>query len=165
MSARGRTLLVAAAWLLAAAAALGAGARVEPSWGRLLFLIAAATALRIALRTIWHSARSARPGSRSAGPGQGQQAVVRLRGEITAVTVGRTGRRLSAVLAAGPPVLEIGLGRVTLLTRDGARVFFDAVRTAHATGIPVVISNAPTQPRATLHTLGLDRVVHYSNET
>ncbi|GGO59297.1 hypothetical protein GCM10012286_80580 [Streptomyces lasiicapitis] len=152
-------------WLLAAGAALGAGAYVEPSWGRLLCLIAAATALRIALRTVWHSARSARLEGRPAEHSQGRQAVVRLRGEITAVTVDRTGRRLSAVLAAHPPVLEIDLARVTLLTRDGTQVFFDAVRTAHATGIPIVISNARPQPRATLHTLGLDRVLHYSHDT
>ncbi|MFD9865102.1 STAS domain-containing protein [Streptomyces alboflavus] len=155
MSARGRNLLVAA-WLLTAAAAHGARARVELSWGRLLFLIA--TALRIALRTIWHSVRSARPG-------QGRQVVVRLRGEITASTAGGARRRLSAALAARPPLLEIDLARVTVLTRDGAQVFFDAVRTAHATGIPVVISNAHPQPRATLHALGLDWVVHYSNST
>jgi hypothetical protein len=117
MSARVRSLLVAGGWFLAAGAALGAGARVEPSWGKLLCVIAAATALRIALRTVWHAARFARPGDQSAGTGQGRWAVVHLRGEITAVTAGRAGRRLSAALAAGPPVLEIDLARVTLLTR------------------------------------------------
>ncbi|MFB8353025.1 STAS domain-containing protein [Streptomyces niveus] len=103
-----------------------------------------------------------RPGRRA---GQRRQAVVRLRGEITAVTVGRTGRQLSAALAVGPPVLEIDLARVTLLTRDGTEVFFGAVRTAQAAGIPVVISNARPRARATMHTIGLDRVLHYSHDT
>ncbi|KOV50863.1 hypothetical protein ADL00_42700 [Streptomyces sp. AS58] len=115
--------------------------------------------------TIWHRARSARPGGRSAGPGRERWAVVRLRGEIAAVTADRAGRRLSAALAACPPVLEIDLARVTLLTRDGTQVFFDAVRTAHTGGIPIVISNARPQARATLHTLGLDLVLHYSHDT
>ncbi|MFF1676189.1 STAS domain-containing protein [Streptomyces sp. NPDC058256] len=156
---------MAGAWLLTAGAALGVTVRVEPAWGRLLCLIIAATALRIALRTIWRSARSTRRVGPSAGTGQGRRAVVHLRGEITAGTAHRAGRRLSAALATGPPVLEIDLARVTLLTRDGTQIFFDAVRTAHAAGIPVVISNARPQARATLHTLGLDRVLHYTNDT
>ncbi|MFC9819741.1 STAS domain-containing protein [Streptomyces erythrochromogenes] len=87
--------------------------------------------------------------------------MVRLRGEITARTGKQAGRRLTAALATGPPALEIDLARVTLLTRDGTQVLFDALRTAHSHGIPVIVSHARPQARATLRTLGLDGVLRY----
>ncbi|MEU9290677.1 STAS domain-containing protein [Streptomyces sp. NPDC048275] len=160
MTARRRTLLAAGAWLLTTAVLVWTGTRVEPSWAQLLCLIAAAAALRTALHT-------ARPLARTAVSSKAQErrrAVVHLHGEINATTAGRARRQVADALAGGPAALEVDLTKVSVLTRDGTRVFFDAVSAARSADVPVVITGANTQVRSTLHTIGLDRLLHYTNE-
>jgi len=53
------------------------------------------------------------------------------------------------------------MSKVELLTSDGAMAFLAASRIAHQRGTEVTVCNASPQARATLHTLGLDRLQHY----
>ncbi|MFF4500408.1 STAS domain-containing protein [Streptomyces sp. NPDC001401] len=85
--------------------------------------------------------------------------VVRLTGEITSKNAGRIGRRLQDVLGTRPTVLEIDLGRVTYLSRDGGAAFFMALRAAREHSTRVIITHVRSQARRTLHELGLERVV------
>ena len=56
------------------------------------------------------------------------------------------------------------MSRAELLTSDGAMAFLAAARVAHEQGIDVTVRNASPQARATLHTLGLERIQHYHDE-
>jgi len=53
------------------------------------------------------------------------------------------------------------MSQVQLLTSDGPMAFLAAARVAHEQGTDVTVRNASAQARATLHTLGLDRLQHY----
>ena len=132
---------------------------ITPAWAKVLCLIAAAAALRTAAKTLWTAAR---PASRRVKP-QGP-AAVHLRGEISAATAGRTTRRLTDSLATRPTALDIDMSRVELLTSDGAMALLTAARIAHQQGTDITVRNASPQARATLHTLGLDRIQHYHDE-
>ncbi|MEU9284823.1 STAS domain-containing protein [Streptomyces sp. NPDC048275] len=147
-------LLIAAAWLLACALATAAAINFMPVWAKILCLIAAVTALRVAAKAVWSVAR---PASQQASQGP---LVVHLRGEITAATAGKTTQRLTDVLATRP----IDMFRVELLTNDGATAFLTAARIAHKQGTEIAVRNANPQARATLHVLGLDRVQQYHDE-
>ncbi|SDP81539.1 anti-anti-sigma factor [Streptomyces sp. cf386] len=151
-------LLIAAAWLLACALATAAAIHFMPVWAKILCLIAAATALRVAAKAVWSVAR---PASQRASQ---RPLVVHLRGEITATTAGKTTQRLTDALATRPRVLDIDMSRVELLTNDGATVFFAAARIAHKQGTEITVRNANPQARATLHVLGLDRLQQYHDE-
>ncbi|MGA5454081.1 hypothetical protein ACPCVO_46550 [Streptomyces umbrinus] len=132
MTTRRRALPAAGVWLLTTAVMIWAGTRVEPSWVELLCLIAAAAALRTALRT-------ARPLLRTAPSSEAQEwrrAVVQLHGEINTATAERAGRQLTDALAEGPVALEVDLTKVSILTRDSTRVFFDAVFAAGRPACP-----------------------------
>jgi anti-anti-sigma factor len=148
--------VAAAAWLLVCALATAAAILTTPAWGKILWLITAAAALRA---TVKYVRSAARDDSRRTGP-QGV-AAVRLRGEISAATAGKTTRRLTDALASRPTALDIDMSKVELLTSDGAMAFLAAARVAHAQGTHVAVRNASPQARATLHTLGLDRLQHY----
>ncbi|MCL8011379.1 STAS domain-containing protein [Streptomyces sp. AS02] len=149
-------LLTAAAWLLACALATAAAIHFTAVWTKMLCLIAAATALRIAAKAVWSAARPARASQ--------EPLVVHLRGEITAATADNATQRLADALAARPRALEIDMSRVELLTNDGATAFFAAARIAHKQGTEIIVRNANTQGRATLHVLGLDRLQQYRDE-
>ncbi|MGI3222703.1 STAS domain-containing protein [Streptomyces sp. GTA36] len=110
------------------------------------------------MKYAWSAAHSA---SRRAGPQEA--AVVHLRGEISASTADRTKRRLTDVLATRPTALDIDMAKVELLTSDGATAFLVAARLAHEQDIKVTVRNAHPQARTTLHTLGLDQLLHYSD--
>ncbi|WP_405956560.1 STAS domain-containing protein [Streptomyces phaeochromogenes] len=150
-------LLTAAAWLLACALATAAAIHITPAWAKVLCLIAAATALHTAAKTLW-TAHSASRQVKPQGP-----AAVYLGGEISAATAGRTTRRLTDALATRPTALDIDMSRVELLTSDGAMAFLAAARIAYQQGTDITVRNASPQARATLHTLGLDRLQHYHN--
>ena len=76
----------------------------------------------------------------------------------------RTTLRLTDALANRPKALDIDMSRAELLTSDGAMAFLAAARVAHEQGIDVTVRNASPQARATLHTLGLERIQHYHDE-
>ncbi|MGA5451989.1 STAS domain-containing protein [Streptomyces umbrinus] len=102
---------------------------------------------------------TARPplrGGKPQGPG-----IVHLRGEISAATAGQTTRHLTDALSTRPTALDIDMSQVELLTSDGAMAFLAAARIAHEQGTKVTVRHASPQARATLHTLGLDRLQHY----
>ncbi|MEU5323464.1 STAS domain-containing protein [Streptomyces sp. NPDC021056] len=149
-------LLPAAVWLLVCALATTAIFYVTPVWARTLCLIAAAAALRTAIRAVRRTARSAV--DRIPPP---RPSVVRLQGEITAATADRTARLLADALAARPTALEIDMSEVALLTRDGAMAFLPAHRLAHEEGVGVTVRNASPQARTAMSKLGLDQIQHY----
>ncbi|MFF0041599.1 STAS domain-containing protein [Streptomyces mirabilis] len=151
-----RHLLTAAAGLLVCALATTAVVHTTPPWAKVLCLIAAAAALRTAAKALWATGRPAL----HRGTPHGRR-VVRLRGEISAATAGKTTRRLTDVLATRPTALDIDMSKVELLTSDGAMAFLAAARVAHKQGTDVTVRNASPQARATLRTLGLDRLQHY----
>ncbi|MFC4610482.1 STAS domain-containing protein [Streptomyces maoxianensis] len=149
-------LATAAAWLLICVLATVALILTTPAWGKIPWLIAAAAALRTAVKYAWPAAR---PAFRRTGPHG--TAVVRLSGKIDAATADRTRRRLTDALATRPTALDIDMSKVELLTSDGAMAFLTTARIAHEQGIDVTVRNASPRARATLHTLGLDQLQHY----
>jgi anti-anti-sigma factor len=154
-----RRLLTAAAGLLVCTLATVAAIHITPVWAKTLCLIAAATALRTAAKALWPAARPTFRRHTSQGPG-----VVHLQGEISAATAGKTTCRLTDTLSTRPTALDIDMSQVNLLTSDGAMAFLAAARIAHEQGTAVTVRNASPQARATLHTLGLDRLQHYHGE-
>ncbi|MFD9445614.1 STAS domain-containing protein [Streptomyces sp. NPDC060006] len=82
----------------------------------------------------------------------------------SAATADKTTRQLTDALATRPGALEIDMSRIDVLTSCGAMAFLTAARIAHQQGTRVTIRNASPQARATLHTLGLDRLQQYHDE-
>ncbi|SDL02582.1 STAS domain-containing protein [Streptomyces indicus] len=155
-SATCRRRLTAAVWLALCVLATTGFIELAPAWARVVCLIAAATALRIAIKTLRLPGTPTMRGSTHATPD-----VVRLRGEISAETADATTRWLTVALSTRPATLEIDMSKVELLTRDGAMAFLTAARIAHKQRTEIIVRNASPQARTVLHTLGLDPHHHY----
>ncbi|MEU6304470.1 hypothetical protein [Streptomyces chartreusis] len=67
-------------------------------------------------------------------------------------------QRLTDALAGRPTALDIGMSKVGILTDDGAMTFLAAARIARTQGTQITVRNAGPQARATLHTLGRNRL-------
>ncbi|WP_436789690.1 STAS domain-containing protein [Yinghuangia sp. YIM S10712] len=92
-------------------------------------------------------------------PAYRDRAVVRLGGEIDYRNTARVLGELRKA-ATRASILEIDLSNVTLITSDGAMIFFDLVRSAPS-GLRVEISGATDAVRRRLSSLGVDHFVHY----
>lgn len=79
--------------------------------------------------------RQARPRSPQA------HEVLRLRGDLNARNAEATGRRLVALIDAGPDVLETDLAGVNRLSPDGCAALLMALRAARAPGTRLVITH------------------------
>lgn len=146
------------AWLLVAAVATGVGAWPEPVWLKIVLLIAAAAALRLALTGIWPKMRTTQ--SSAPVPG-GRRVRVRLYGEVDAVNAERYARDMKEALGSDTAVLEIDMSRVDHISRTGTPALFDTVSAARRADVRVVVSHASQPVRTMLHSVGLDRFVEY----
>ncbi|MEV8287842.1 STAS domain-containing protein [Streptomyces niveus] len=156
---RSGRLPTAGAWLLVAAVAVGAGAWPEPVYLKIVLLIAAATALRLALTGIWPQMRS----TQSSAPVPGGKLVrVRLYGEIDADNAERYARDMKEALGPDTAILEIDMSRVDHVSRTGTPALFDTVSAARRADVRVVVSHASQPVRTMLHSVGLDRFVEYN---
>jgi len=86
---------------------------------------------------------------------------VRLRGDIDASNADHVAQRLSTALRTAPGTIEIDLTRVIRITPNGSTALLVLARSAQERGTAVVIRNASGQPRAALHSVGLDRFLTY----
>ncbi|WP_327368004.1 STAS domain-containing protein [Streptomyces sp. NBC_01217] len=159
MNARRKKALTTTVWLAWTGAAVWTGVVADPYWLQITCLIAAATALRLALRGVRPATGHVRPGLRFGGG----RAVVRLKGDLTATSAENATRRLTEALDPPPSVLEIDLANVSSLGKDSIQALFTALRTAGEQGIPVLVSGANRQTRTTLHGKGLDRFFRYAD--
>lgn len=149
-----------ASWLALTAALVWAGTRLHSDAVQFLCLLAAAACLRMALLVAW-------PG-KHAGPGtrigeDSRPVVVKLRGEVTRRNADRVAHRITTALSPAPAQLQVDMRKVTLISSDGPQALFTAVRTARHRGVPVVIVGANAQVRSTLHHIGLDPLLTYSD--
>ncbi|MFI6898112.1 STAS domain-containing protein [Streptomyces sp. NPDC050256] len=159
MNQRHAYLAKAAAWLALTAVSVWAGAALHSDAAQLLCLLSAATGLRMMLVT----ARSLLYLHR--GIDVSAPAVVRLRGEITARNGQRFGRRITSALTSTPSQLQVDMRQVSLLTTEGTQALFTAVRNARHRETSVVVIGANAQVRSTLHRVGLDHFLTYTDKT
>ncbi|MBD9701145.1 STAS domain-containing protein [Streptomyces caniscabiei] len=87
-------------------------------------------------------------------PSSGRE-VVRLRGDLDARTVGRTGRHLLRMIEKGPDVLEVDLTELRHLSPVGCAAFFTAVRAARVRGTRLIITHPSDQARTAMRQIGL----------
>ncbi|MFG2599212.1 STAS domain-containing protein [Streptomyces sp. NPDC048462] len=159
MNARRERVLNAAVWLTVTGAAVWAGIVTEPYWLQFACLVAAAAALRLALRALWAHASHISPGMRF---GEGR-AVVRLSDDLTPASADKAARRLTEALDELPSVLEIDLSKVSTLGKDTTQVLFTGLRAAAERGVRVRVTGANRRVRTTLHGMGLDRFFRYTH--
>ncbi|WP_431682786.1 STAS domain-containing protein [Kitasatospora sp. KL5] len=88
---------------------------------------------------------------------------VTLRGEIDTRNADRNARLLTAAVRHTKGTLDIDMAKVTHLSHSGTTALVDALRGAHAVGIPVTVHGANSQVREALHGVGLDRLLTYRN--
>ncbi|MFJ4794858.1 hypothetical protein [Kitasatospora purpeofusca] len=99
---------------------------------------------------------------RHAGPGS---MVVGLRGPVGEQDAQRAGRALAHVLASGLREAHIDLDRAGTMPKSSvAAVFLPLVVAAGEHGVALTVHRAGPGTRAALRTLGLDRVLDYSDE-
>ncbi|MCX4758624.1 STAS domain-containing protein [Kitasatospora purpeofusca] len=90
---------------------------------------------------------------------------VRIHGEIDADNADRVAHLLTASLKHTKGPLDIDLAAVPRLSHSGAGAFVDTLRAAHTAGIPVTVRNANPQVREALHSLGLERMLTFTDDT
>ncbi|WP_432164951.1 STAS domain-containing protein [Streptomyces sp. bgisy031] len=89
--------------------------------------------------------------------------MVRLHGEVTAHTAGRTKKSLLDALADSPDALVVDLSKVSYLSPGGCSPLFTALLVARGAGTLLTIARAGDRAASTLRQVGLGRLLDNSN--
>ena len=94
-------------------------------------------------------------GSPGGAPGQ---AVLRLTGDVDAISQGRFRTRAEQLLATAPQRLVVDMAELTSIDSSGLGLLVHLQSLTRAGGVPMVLRKVPPRAAALLHRTGLDRV-------